>query len=487
MTVSCNAALFCNGTRPGRNAPPAHLVIDDVADPPPIAQVERFLRDHMPIPTRRLAVFKRADMAIPAWLGEVITHHLNRLQISTLTVTKNGARWGRNVLATLKRSPRWATTANEPWRGLPAFVVGAGSSLDTNGHLLREAARRGPIVAVNSSAGCCLHHGVTPDLIVCCEAVPLPGHLAPFAGKTVIALDAISAPESWDAAGPDAVAFMLHEPYLVPYALQLGVMPLHYSASSMTAAISLAMLWGAGPIVLVGQNNGVTGGELHQHTEACGTTCSTYRTEALVYGQGSPFAGQRATVGPWCQACEQSRVGNRDAVKCDACGSGLSPGVLIYEGGGKHPYAAHCVLRDSWGGGDPTPSDHTFDPVVTWEEGAARRNVVINASEGGVSLRGCFENRLEDVLAMYEPKERAPIVFEPAPDTAPVLSRIGRDALAVIASGATSLAPDFADFDLLHMWAVPAMIGARVNDRKRAVAEAVQVGAREILEALSAT
>ena len=71
------------------------------------------------------------------------------------------------------------------------------------------------------------------------------------------------------------------------------------------------------------------------------------------------------------------------------CGKALAHGVLIYEGGGKHPYAAHCVLRNSWGGGDPTPSDHTFDPVITWEEGVAQRNVVINASEGGVSLRVC--------------------------------------------------------------------------------------------------
>src|SRR5262249_26078794 len=55
------------------------------------------------------------------------------------------------------------------YRGVPAFVVGAGPSLDKNGPLLQEAARKGIVMAVNTSGRALVRHGVTPQVLACIE------------------------------------------------------------------------------------------------------------------------------------------------------------------------------------------------------------------------------------------------------------------------------------------------------------------------------
>lgn len=400
------------------------------------AALTAWLGRHAALRSHRFAVVLPTGAQLPMWIDHAITMHVSASGIAQQTITSNGPRWALNFLRTLKRRPRWATTAREPWAGLPAFVVGAGSSLDRNGHLLREAQKRGPIIAVNSSAACCLHHGVRPDVVVCCEAVDLREHLTRFAGSsTLVVLDAIASQHNWDAAGDNAAAIVLHEPYVAPYALELGAMPLHYSTSSTTAAAALAVLWGASPIVMVGQDNGTTGGK--------------------PYADGSPFADLRAAV---------------------------VDGVLHYAGASKAPYRVLALMRPSWGGGEPTPSDQTFSGPLAWYEQLGERNVLINATEGGAAVVNAFEEPLAACVARYRESARKPIELDAAADTAPVLDRIRAAAQDVLARGLREPPPSFR---LLHMWTVPALIASHPARWPELRVEATQRGAREILEVLS--
>lgn len=407
-----------------------YFTLPDAEDQSRAYELSSWLERVMPVTSRRMAVVLPKDMALPSWINDVLRQHWHRAAIAQLTITKNGGTWGRNFLRTLMRSPAWALAQHgEPWRGLPAFIVGAGSSLDGNGHLLVEAQKRGPIIALNSSAGCCRHHGVEPDLIVCCEAVPLAEHLHPF-GQTTVALDALAAPENWNAA-QSTLAFGLHEPYLARYMVDLEIPPLHYSTSSATAAMSLATWWGADTLVMVGQDNGTSNGR--------------------PYGLGSPFADMRGTV--------------RD-------------GLLCYEGKSKHPYQTPVVMRPGWQDGEPVPTDHTFDGVLTWTEGLATRATVINATEGGVSIRGTIETPLSDTLAALEPRKYS-VPAGKVVDATGVIEAIKRQA-------EQHLDRDQPDptFSLIHMWTVPAALGVAKHRRRETLRDVTRAAAAEILEVI---
>ncbi len=433
--IACEAMLYV-GCRP-RGIPPQPRVLtlerpDDVSRAP---ELRDWLRRFVPSTRSRLMQVTPKGYAVPPWVGIVVGSHMQRLAMGRSTLAKFGAAWARNAIRTLQRRPRWATTAREPWLGRPVFVVGAGVDLDRNGHLLAEAQKRGPIVALNSSAACCAHHGVVPDVIVCCEVNGFPEHVRPFVdnGRTLIALDAIASADTWDAAG-DAAAFFLHEPYFAPYLMQLGVMPLHYSTSSSTAAASLAILWGASEIVLVG------------HSHAC---------DGEAYALGSPFRGNRAST---------------------------VDGMVTYEGGGKQPYTIPAVLRQGWAGGEPVISDHTFGPVIEWYAQTAARFTVINATEGGSDIPHTRCETLADVVERYPVVEPVAIGDMDAPDTSAVLASLEHRAREVVESGCGEWP---ADFPMLGMWVVPVMEQATLAKRRAAVASAVQRGAGEILEILA--
>ena len=432
--IPCEALLYV-GCRPHGIPPQARvLVLERPDDVSRAAELRDWLRRYVPSSRSRLMQVSPHGYAVPSWVGAVVGSHMQRLATGRSTIAKFGAAWARNVVRTLRRQPRWATTAREPWAGRPVLVVGAGVDLDRNGHLLAEAQRRGPVVALNSSAGCCAHYGVTPDVIVCCEVNGFPEHVRPFIdnGRTLIVLDALASTDTW-AAASGAAGIFLHEPYFAPYLIQLGVMPLHYSTSSSTAATSLALLWGASEIVLVG------------HSHAC---------DGEAYAMGSPFRGNVATV---------------------------ADGLVTYEGGGKEPYTISAVLRQGWNGGDPVWSDHTFSPVIEWYAAVAERETIINTTEGGSDIPGTYCEPLASVIERYPIVESVWVAGMEAPDTSAVLAGIERQARDVVESGATEWP---VDFPLLGMWVVPVMEQATIAKRRAAVAEAVQRGAREILETL---
>lgn len=420
---------------PDAMAIPHPHAIDRAIGEPALAA---FLDRHWPMPHHRLEIRTAPGLDVPSWVLHTVESHRLRAGSTLLTAQTRSAQWAVNFLRTLQRRPRWATMTvdPEPWRGLPVFLVGAGHGLDHNGHLLREAHKRGPIVTVNTGLGVCLHHGVAPDVVVCAEMWELAGHFRDMPATTTCVLDAFAAPANWDAAGPSAVAMSSARPYTSGYALEMGAASTHYTSSTGSAMAALALYWGASPLVMVGQSMG----------------------GLKPYADGAPYAESRATIDE-------------------------SAGTISYAGGGKHSYTIALVKRRRIGGAadEWLPSDHQFSPVLDWYGRLGERVPIINATEHGCMVANTFEHTLAEVIARYPERERAPLRFRDAPDPCAVLARIRDQARETIAARAVRPAPDF---DLLKMWTVPAMVAAHTSERRAVVAEATQRGAREVLEVL---
>lgn len=372
-------------------------------------------------------------------LVHAIADHYSRAQVQQRTIARFAVEWGRNFCETLKRSPRWATSLREPWAGRPAFVVSAGPSLDRNGQLLADAQKRGPVIALNSSAKACLGYGVVPDLVMCSEAVDVADKLAPLRELGVqIALDAVANPLNWQAA-PDAWAYAWAEPNLVPYVLELGALPLNYTGSVACAAVALAILWGADPVVLIGQDCAYTDGRM--------------------YASGTPYADIR------CEMRED--------------------GIITFTGASKECAPLLGVQRASWGGSGMVATSHDLEVFIDWFRTAAATHTIVNATEGGARIEYTYEVPLARIVNDLPERDR---VLLPTPELADHESvrKLLRTRAREMLADADSITPP-SDFPLLHMWAVPATFeshGKQPLERHRIMRAAMERGAREILEVL---
>lgn len=399
--------------------------------------VSAWLSRHVLWSRQKLALVWDRDDHPDAALLAAIQQHYQQAHLNQFTVEQRAETWAHHFLLTLARQPAWATSMGEPFAGRPAFIVAAGWGLDGNGHVLREAQKRGVVIAVNTSARACLHHGCVPDVVVCSEAKDLRDHLEPLRELGVpIVLDATAHPENWSVASR-ALGFIHNDPNLEPYARQLGQIPIAYDASCTCAAASLAILWGCRPIVFVGQNLGYSG-------ERC-------------YAAGTPFEDLR-----WR----------------------YEDGCIYFSGESKtmHPMPAEPIA--GWGGGEVL-GVAAFTGALRWIEGAAQREYIINATEGGPRIAGTHERRLADVVAELPERERVELPQPEPVDTGEVRADLVRQARAVLASDATR-APD--EFPLLNLWAKTAWLRTSDEDsvatKTAAVRDAMERGCRIVMEVL---
>ncbi|MDR2422265.1 MAG: DUF115 domain-containing protein, partial [Deltaproteobacteria bacterium] len=149
----------------------------------------------------------------------------------------------------------------------PAFLVGAGPSLDQNGALLLEAADRGLILCAGAALKPLLRLGVSPHAIVVLESSdtsaylkPTPEEAAALWPQTVLA----------GAAGCHPAHFQVPGYFRGLYHLNAGQAQilsqglfLPQGGNAGTAAFALAYLWGLRPLILVGQDQAYQGKWLH--------------------------------------------------------------------------------------------------------------------------------------------------------------------------------------------------------------------------------
>ena len=263
----------------------------------------------------------------------------------------------RAVLANLDQlAGKRSATMAPPWIPGPAYIVGAGPSLNKNVHLLEGCTT----IAVNTSLPALLAAGIKPTCVVTVESVGVSSQLDGYDGPIIASLDA----------HPDTFARATHWMASVsapmhPISRALGVPPLAYGGSVTTAAFALARLWGADPIVLVGMDLSYPPGPCY----ATGAGWDGYEMEAD--GDSLKFTGRP----------------DRDKAHH---ASGI-PSIPRERKGFRIP---------AWGGGDPVITVAEMEMQRLWFEENAQPDPYshppINATEGGAHIGGFRERALDD-------------------------------------------------------------------------------------------
>jgi hypothetical protein len=256
--------------------------------------------------------------------------------------------------------------------GVPAFIVGAGPSLDKNIKALADAKKKGIVIAVDVAGGALDRNGIAPHMLVSLEALNLSKHIANLSYvKDVILSPSLTAhPDClqvqaghmmpfFEALGPFAAIVKLAE---VPGVIVGG--------SVSTVAFSLATLFGCSPIVLVGQDLAYSGTSTH--------------------ASGTAFDG--------CQVAKDDSGKNvaftyNETIKQVRAESKL----------GAAPTKDPMFEVTAWGGEGEVISTASFNAFRLWFEiwaTSMQGHVeLVNATEGGSRIAGFRESTLADVVA----------------------------------------------------------------------------------------
>lgn len=141
-------------------------------------------------------------------------------------------------------------------RGLPAFVVGAGPSLDVSAPVLARYADRAVILAADSALRSLGRRGVAADFCVSIDAAKVPDRCLPPGtpppGRVVIAI--VSPPEWKKVLSPERIGFVSARQIPEDWLISLGVARPAVAASEScgSTALELALFLGCDPIYLFG-------------------------------------------------------------------------------------------------------------------------------------------------------------------------------------------------------------------------------------------
>ena len=306
-------------------------------------------------------------MALPNAIQELF----QRIGITQNTYEARARVWVEDILANL---PTIAGTSPflsllGKYRGVPAFIVGAGPSLDQNVGLLAEARKKGIVFAVNSSGKALARNGVAPHVLACIESMDSSKLLAelPFIDDVVRAFSLCAAPNILKTGkGPLLPMHELLPQFALPLEQLTGAPGVAVCGSVSTEAFSMAHALGCSPIVLLGQDLAYTSGRTH--------------------ASGSWWEDSRATAS---KETGEMKLEWSDALKKVGHRHGSEPLTEI----------------PAWGGEGVVYSGISFSGIRGWFESAASLLIearselrLVNATEGGGRIAGFEEERLEAVL-----------------------------------------------------------------------------------------
>jgi hypothetical protein len=314
--------------------------------------------------------------AAAADLRATVAELVQRSRVNNETHRLRARDWVADVLANvelLSEHPGFLALSGK-YRGVPAFVVGAGPSLGKNGHHLVEAQKKGIVFALNSSARALARLGVEPQVVACMESIDV-SHLlreVSYLDRSIRAFSLSAHPNTLRTGqGPLLPVWEGILQLALPLFQLTGQSGLAVSGSVSTLVFALAQRLGCSPIVFVGQDLAYTDGRAY----AAGTPYENSRVERNADGRRIELK--------WC---ETLRGTHRLA------GEGMHESEPLNE-------------TVAWGGEGHVLSSIAFSAVRGWLEGAATvlsrespDTRLVNATEGGSRILGFEEMTLEALL-----------------------------------------------------------------------------------------
>lgn len=309
-------------------------------------------------------------------LPEVLRRLVERVTITKNTYSKRARTWVRDVLDNL-----YTLIADPPllslegaYRGVPAFIVGAGPSLDRNIEELRRARTKGIVFVANSAAFALAKRDIVPHVICCLESIDISHRLQtlPYLDDVIRSFSLSAHPSTLKAGNGPLLPFHEALPqYAGPLDSLTRVPGVTVCGSVSTAAFSLAQLLGCSPIVLVGQDMAFTDGD--------------------TYASGTGFESSKAQV---------DATTGRVLLNWNDEIHNLH-GTLH----GRRHDAEPLIETTAWGGQGTVTSGPSFMAINAWLEATAAVNLqfareqrYVNATEGGARVVGFVEERLSDIL-----------------------------------------------------------------------------------------
>lgn len=316
------------------------------------------------------AAFPEARSDLVARIGRL----LERTLINDDTLGIRGRTWIEDVLENLPflLSPS-AHHLTGRFQGVPAFIVGAGPSLNQNVAELEEATAKGIVFAVNSSGKALDRAGVRPQAFGCLESIDVSHlfrHLS-FIDDVVRIASFTAHPNVLRTGQGPLLTLYEHLPYIAPPFERFFSAPgIPVCASVTTALVALAVRMGCSPVVLVGQDLAYSGGR-------CYASGTVYEDSRVAVGSDGTLKHE------WCETMVETH---------EAAGSHLIQGEPV-------------EFVQAWGGDGEVPSVASFIQVRMWLERVALLLArsegdleLVNATEGGAHVRGFADRRLRQVL-----------------------------------------------------------------------------------------
>jgi hypothetical protein len=312
-------------------------------------------------------------------LREALAELVQRSRVNDNTHRLRARDWVADVLENvelLSEHPGFLALAGK-YRGVPAFIVGAGPSLGTNGQHLLQAQKKGLVFAVNTSARALDKLGVEPQVLCCMESIDV-SHLlrdVSFIDRVVRAFSLTAHPQTLRTGrGPLLAIWEAFSQIANPLKQLTGYPGVPVSGSVSTQAFALAQRLGCSPIVFVGQDLAYTDGR--------------------AYAVGTPYEGSRVGV---------SQDGR--TLELDWCNTVKTTHRLA----GRTIHQSEPMSETTaWGGQGTVLTTIGFSAVRAWLEAAAivlGREApelrLVNATEGGARIAGFEEKTLLTLLEEF--------------------------------------------------------------------------------------
>ncbi len=319
-------------------------------------------------------------------LRAAVAELVQRCRVNNETHRLRARDWIEDVLANVEllcEHPGFLALGGK-YRGVPAFIVGAGPSLGKNGHHLVQAQKKGLVFALNSSARALDKLGVEPQVVACMESIDVSHLLADvsYLKRSIRAFSLSAHPNNLRVGeGPLLALWEGISQLSLPLFQLTGYAGLAVSGSVSTLVFALAQRLGCSPIVFVGQDLAYTGGR--------------------AYAAGTPYENSRV---------ERSADGRN--IKLNWCDTLRATHRLE---GGALQESEPLNETVAWGGNGHVLSSVAFSSVRGWLESAAivlnresPETRLVNATEGGSRILGFEELTLEALLSTLPDRDITP-------------------------------------------------------------------------------